>query len=413
MRTPMPAPVIDQRAIDKNQPSPEWIAELRRRFPCEPEMDRVLVRKLELRAGPGYTPVSLDELKTGTERLIRARIGDDFAIANARWLSGGASKLQMLFDLDWNDPAAGRTTTRMVLRMQPAESISETSRAVEFHAIKALAGHIAVPPTYWFDPDGSFLPYPAIVYGFAEGVAKPTAASSKVTGVGTWIPQEIRATLGGQLVRDMALLHTFDWVAADLGAIDKPASARQALEWQLNHWERVWIEDVREEVPLMRLAMGWLRRNMPDCDQLSLVHGDFRMGNFLFTEPDYRISAWLDWEYAHISDRHEDLAWTIKTVFGQIAEDGETLLVGGLVPREQFLLDYEAATGLPVDRERLRYWDIFNSFKSIAIVLGTGVRVASLGKTHQDVLVAWLAGIGYPLLEDLRGQLAGQFEGVL
>lgn len=409
-------PSMPALVIDKNRPSPEWIAELRRRFPCEPEMDRVLTRKLELRGGPGYSPVSLDALKAGTEALIRARIGDDFTIANARWLSGGASKLQMVFDLDWNDPAGGtggRTTTRMVMRMQPAESISETSRAIEFQAIKALAGVLPVPPTYWVDPDGSFLPYPAIVYGFAEGVAKPSASSSKVSGVSTSIPPEVRTTLGPQFVRDMARLHTFDWAAADLGAIDKPASARQALEWQLNHWERVWIEDAHEEIPLMRLAMGWLRRNIPECDQLSLVHGDFRVGNFLFTEPDYRISAWLDWEYAHISDRHEDLAWTIKSVFGQIAEDGHTFLVGGLIPREAFLADYAAATGLPVDPEKLRYWDIFNSFKSIAIVLGTGCRVASLGKTHQDVLVAWLAGIGYPLLEDLRSQLAGQFEGVL
>ncbi len=312
----------------------------------------------------------------------------------------------MVFDLDWNDAATGgRTTTRMVMRMQPAESISETSRAIEFDAIKALAGHIPLPPAYWVDPEGSFLPYPAIVYGFAEGVAKPTASTSKVTGVGTAIPPEIRDTLGQQLVRDMAQLHTFDWAAADLGAIDKPTSARQALDWQLNHWERVWTEDVREDVPLMRLAMGWLRRNIPECDRLSLVHGDFRVGNFLFTEPDYRVSAWLDWEYAHISDRHEDLAWTIKTVFGQLAEDGTTFLVGGLTPREQFLAEYEAASGLPVDPVRLRYWDILDSFKSITIVLATGCRVASLGKTHQDVLVAWLSGIGYPLLEDLRTQL--------
>ena len=46
-------------SIDKNKPSPEWIASLRKRFPTEKEMDRVLTRKLERRAGPGYSPVSL------------------------------------------------------------------------------------------------------------------------------------------------------------------------------------------------------------------------------------------------------------------------------------------------------------------------------------------------------------------
>ena len=35
-----------------------------------------------------------------------------------------------------------------------------------------------VPPTYWYDADGEFYPYPAMIYGFAEGVAKPSATTS-------------------------------------------------------------------------------------------------------------------------------------------------------------------------------------------------------------------------------------------
>ena len=87
---------------DKNKPSAEWIAALRRRFPCEREVDRVLTRKMERRAGPGYSPVSLASLVRGTESLIRAEVNEPFGIADARWLSGGASKLQMAFTLTWN-----------------------------------------------------------------------------------------------------------------------------------------------------------------------------------------------------------------------------------------------------------------------------------------------------------------------
>ena len=60
--------------IDKNRPTPEWIAQLRERLPCETEMDRVLTRKLQRRAGPPYTPVSLDTLIQGTDALIRSQI---------------------------------------------------------------------------------------------------------------------------------------------------------------------------------------------------------------------------------------------------------------------------------------------------------------------------------------------------
>src|SRR5262252_2006311 len=166
--------------IDKNRPSPEWLAHLRTRYPTEREIDRILTRRLERRAGPGYSPLPLQRLVDGTRALIAAHHQGPFAIHDARWLSGGASKLQMAFTLDWERPGVGRERTRMVTRMEPAESIVETSRLREFQLIRAVQSTVPVPPVYWCDPHGEHLPYPALVYGFAEGVAKPTAATAGV-----------------------------------------------------------------------------------------------------------------------------------------------------------------------------------------------------------------------------------------
>lgn len=391
--------------VDKNHPSPEWIAQIRARFPCETEIDRVLTRKLERRSGPPYQQLTLAALQAGTEALLRSQIQDDFTISDARWMSGGASKLQVAFTLRWNAPAVGPSVTPLVLRMEPSEAITETSRLREFQLIKAMQGVVPVPPTYWMDPYGEFLPYPAIVYGFAQGVTKPTQSSGGVSGVGTYLPPAMRPTLGEDFVQHLARIHTFDWRTADLSAYDVPANGRQAAEWNLNHWERVWEEDVNEDIPLMRLAMGWLRRNLPPVDHLSIVHGDYRVGNFLFTEPEHRITAWLDWELAYLGDRHEDLTWAIKAPFGHLHEDGKTFLVGSLMPLEEFLSRYEQASGLAVNRKTLQYYDILNSYKCVAITLATGYRAPRNGKTHQDVLVGWLSGISYPLLEELRTQL--------
>ncbi len=391
--------------VDKNRPSDAWIESIRKRLPCESEIDRVLTRKLRRRSGPPYTPVTLNSLVEGTQKLLQSQLREPFEITEARWLSGGASKLQMAFVLRWNQPGAGASATPMVLRMEPSESISETSRLREFQLIKAMEGVLPVPPTYWIDASGEFLPYPAIIYGFAEGVAKPTLSSSHVTGVGTFIPPPLREPLGLQFVGHLATLHSFDWRQADLGAFDKPAPGTQALEWNLNHWERIWEEDAHEDVPLMRLAMGWLRRNMPPVDHVSLVHGDYRVGNFLFTEHDSRISAWLDWELGYLGDRHEDISWATKTIFGHYAEDQKTFLVGGFMPRERFFEEYERRSGLKVNARTLKYYEVLNNYKGIAITLATGYRAPRNGKTHQDVLVAWLAGISYTLLEELRVQL--------
>jgi aminoglycoside phosphotransferase (APT) family kinase protein len=391
--------------VDKDRPSAEWIGELRRRFACEPELDRVLTRKMQRRAGPPYVPISLASLVEGVKKLLSRQLSDPFELSGPRWLSGGASKLQMAFELDWTQPDVGKTRSSMVLRMEPPESITETSRLREFQIIRAFSGGVPVPPTYWVDVDAEFLPHPAIIYGYSQGVTKPTASVSGVTGVGTKMPPSLRATLGPQFVEHLARIHTFDWRGADLSAFGKPQPGTQALEWQLNRWERVWEEDANEDVPLMRLAMAWLRANMPAVDRVGVVHGDYRVGNFLFTEDDSRISAWLDWELSYLGDRHEDLAWAAKDIFGHPDETGKTFLVGGLLPRDSFFAAYQQLSGLTVDPKRLQYYDLFSNYKSVAIVLATGIRAPRNGKTHQDVLVAWLAGISYLLLDQLRTQL--------
>ncbi|HUA36262.1 MAG TPA: phosphotransferase family protein [Candidatus Binataceae bacterium] len=174
---------------------------------------------------------------------------------------------------------------------------------------------------------------------------------------------------------------------ANLSAFDKPAPSVEAVEWELNHWERVWEEDANEDIPLMRLAMSWLRGNMPPVDHISVVHGDYRTGNFLFTEHDTKISAWLDWEMAYLGDRHADLAWATNRLLGHMAEDHETFLAGGFMPREEFFAAYEKASGLAVIPKVLTFYDIFGSYKIVVICLATGYRAPRNGKTHQDVLL--------------------------
>ncbi|MES2682000.1 MAG: phosphotransferase family protein [Pseudomonadota bacterium] len=389
--------------IEKSRPSPEWIAALRRRFPTEREVDRVLTRKLERRAGPGFIPLQLETLVKGAESLIRAHIGSNFKLSDARWLSGGASKLQMAFTLDWAPPGKAREVTPMVLRMEPAESIVETSRLREFELIRAFEGIVPVPPVYWCDSLGEHLPYPGLVYGFAQGVAKPSASSSGVSGLGTQLPPELRQKLVPQFVDCLAKIHTRDIASAGLTAFDIPSAGTQCAEWGVNWWERVWEEDSDEDSPLVRLCAGWLRQNMPKLDRASIVHADYRVGNFLFTEHDSRISAWLDWELGKVGDRHQDLAWTTSSGFATRDTDGETVLVCGLMPENAFFEAYEKASGLSINPKTVHWYKVFNNFTILVLLLATGYRIAKGGKTHQDVLVTWLMGISAMLQEEMRG----------
>ncbi len=389
-------------ALDKDQPSLLSIAALRARFPCEAEIDRVLTRKMTLRAGAGYTTQSLAALVDGTAALIHTHIGNDFTISAARWLTGGASKLQMAFTLHWTPAGSTSQQTAMVLRMQPAESLVESSRRREFEVLAAVQGVVPVPPVYWNDADATYLPYPAIVYGFVPGVTKPREATSQATGMGTHMASHWREALGPQFVSCIARVHRHPLDLSALPSFDLPAPGTASIEFALNHWERVWEEDADEDIPLMRLAAGWLRRNMPACAKPVLLHGDYRMGNFLFTEHDAQITAILDWEMARIGDHHFDIAWAVNPAYGVYAEDGKTLLVGGLLPEPEFLARYEQESGLTIDATTLHYYKVYCGWLQGVIAIGTAWRIAHNGKTHQDVLAAWIVGIGPKLLAELR-----------
>ena len=111
--------------------------------------------------------------------------------------------------------------------------------------------------------------------------------------------------------------------------------------------------------PVFELAMRWLLLNMPEPLPPTLVHGDFRMGNILMDEKG--LVAALDWELAHLGDPAEDLGWLCVRSW----RFGGAGAVGGLGAREALL----AAHGGGIDAARLRYWEIFGTFKWGAICL--------------------------------------------
>ena len=385
-------------AVNKSAPDAAWIEDLRRRFPVERELDRILTEKMRKRAGPGYTGIDLGMIAQGLDRLLEARIGRPFEVRDLRWLGGGASKLQAVFDLH----RAHSKSEKLVLRMELPEGNVATSRRREFDIMRAMAGTLPVPQVHWIDAYAEFLPHPAIVSSFVTGVTKPTNRVSQVTGLGIDFGPELRGRLGRQVVKHMATMHRWDWRAAELPSFDTPQLGTQALQWQYNFWRRTWEEDAPQEEPLMSVAAMWLADHMPAIDALSLVHGDARAGNFLFDESSSQITAWLDWELARIGDRHDDLAFLLLRSMGHYAEDRTTFLANGLMPEEELIAEYEAAYGAPVDRRRLEYYQVFHAWRCSIILLAAGSRAVMGGKTNQDMTMTIMLGFGGRMLDELR-----------
>jgi len=392
----------------RDTPDASFDARMRQWYPTEREMEAILARKLTHRARPAPAAVSLQDLTGWLRAFLRPRLEGDFEITDQRWFAGGASKIQMGFTLSARLPGAARhEPLRLVVRMEPAESLNSTSRAREFQLLRACEPHLPVPHAYWVDDQAEHFPEPALIYAFAEGVTKPSRTQSgALSGIGTQFGPELRAVLGPQFVAHLGRLHALPSEGPGFEAFDRPATGTvQSALWQLNRARRVWEEDRHGDLALMEVAADWLEEHLPELDRVSLLHGDYRSGNFLFDEATGRITSVLDWERGYLGDRHRDLAWAASRVFGCLAEDGRTFLASGLVPLEQFFEDYERASGLRVDEARLHWYTLFNAWQVAVAALATSHRVVRLGKSHQDILLASTEAVGYGALEILRREL--------
>jgi aminoglycoside phosphotransferase (APT) family kinase protein len=379
----------------RDRPTDELIATLRSAYPTEREVDKMLTRKMRRRSGPSYQRPTLDEMAKHLDVFLEHALGGtDFKVSDLHWFTGGVSKIQIGFTLDREAPGEGRRSDHMVIRMDPSEGSNATSRAREFELLNVVKHVVPVPETFFLDAEGTWFPEPALIYAFVDGVTKPrTTESGKISGLGTQFGPDYRAKLAPQYLRHLAALHTMDVADRTFDTLDVPeVGTTQAAGWMVNHALRTWEEDRGEDFPLMEVAASWLRDNLPTLDHLSVVHGDFRSGNFLFDDETGEIQAWLDWERGLLGDRHRDLAWITLPTMGHYDAD-HRYWVCGLIPLDEFFAEYTRVSGLLVDPERLRFYQVLNCFTIIVSTMASNYRIARLGKSHQDILLTRVEGL--------------------
>jgi aminoglycoside phosphotransferase (APT) family kinase protein len=124
------------------------------------------------------------------------------------------------------------------------------------------------------------------------------------------------------------------------------------------------LDSFGEPHPAFELALRWLAERLPASERTTVVHGDYRNGNFIVGTDGIR--AVLDWELVHIGDPWEDLAWvcTRSWRFGGAGE------VGGVGSRDELYDAYERTSGIPVDRAAVHWWEVMSSVKWGVMTIG-------------------------------------------
>lgn len=273
---------------------------------------------------------------------------------------------------------------RLVLRRQPAAGLLEPyDLRPQVAAMRALQGVMQVPPLLWFEQDCAVLGAPFYVMGFVEGdVPLPMMAPGAELPIAD---PATREALARDLAVNLAALHRFDWRGGAFDIFAAPRGPREAAQMQIAVWAGYYRRSRPDPSPMLERALRELDRRacaIAEEGPVSIVHGDFRTGNFLRSGT--RVMAVLDWELVHLGDPMEDLAWACSRLWR-----GQTDLAGLLVPRARFIELYREAGGGEVDAARIAFYDLLAAVKMAAIML-TGIRAFGDGRTD-DVRMAIFA----------------------
>lgn len=258
----------------------------------------------------------------------------------------------------------GRARAFVLRKDAPATIGTSRPRAEEFLVIAAAhrAG-VRVPEPVGFCDDPAVVGAPFALVALVEGV-----------GLGPRIVKETalggdRARLAGALGAELARIHAIRPPRDDLRFLgEPPADPAGAVIASL----RATLDRLQARRPALEWGLRWAERHAPSCSAVTLVHGDYRTGNYLVDAGG--LAAILDWEFAGWGDPHADLGWFCAPPWRFGRPDLEA---GGIAPRAAFYAGYEAAGGAAIDDAAVRYWEVVAQLRWAVIALEQGHRHVS------------------------------------
>ncbi|MGH3029018.1 MAG: phosphotransferase family protein, partial [Gaiellaceae bacterium] len=208
-----------------------------------------------------------------------------------------------------------RGSDQWVLRRPPTGNLLPTAHDVlrEYRFISALYGKARVPRPVIACDDNTVIGAPFYLMERVPG-----------TEIRDSIPAPYdnpagRRQMAEEMIDTLVELHAVDWRETGLKAPSTPYLQRTVDRWN-SQWEMT--RPRTRALPGLDLVASWLREHMPEEQQATVVHGDFKLDNVLFDRDEPRLLAMLDWELATIGDPLADLGWLLSTWTGGSAETG-------------------------------------------------------------------------------------------
>jgi aminoglycoside phosphotransferase (APT) family kinase protein len=218
----------------------------------------------------------------------------------------------------------------------------------------------------------------------------------------------LQRQMGLSMVDALAALGAVDPEAAGLAHLGRPDGW---LDRQVGRWQSQlssYAEFDGWPGPLAGVdALGdWIARHVPARWDAGLIHGDFHLGNVMFSPVEPRVAAVVDWELATIGDPLLDLGHLLATWPGS-TDPRRTALptpMPGLADRDTIIERY--AAGSRRDLAAIDWYQALACYRLAIILEGTYAR-ARAGRAPMPVGER-LHGAAEFLIEQGLGLVAAQ-----
>jgi aminoglycoside phosphotransferase (APT) family kinase protein len=193
-----------------------------------------------------------------------------------------------------------------------------------------------------------------------------------------------RRRISLELVDSLAEVHSVDWHACGLEGFGKPSGY---LERQLRRFGGLWEFNKTRELPVVQEIGEWLAANLPESPAATIVHGDYRLGNTMFSDrAPARLIAIFDWEMATLGDPLADLGYLTVT-WAEPGQPARTMFDRwvvtkneGFLSRDELIARYEERAGR--EAPDLRWYQALAMWKAAVFMEGNYKR--SLAGTTDD-----------------------------
>ena len=253
-----------------------------------------------------------------------------------------------------------------VLRRKPPGKLLPKAHAVdrEYKVITALyETDVPVPKTYGLCEDDSVVGTPFFLMEYVDGTVYWDHMLPKCS------PEE-RALIYKNKNKVIASLHGVNYKKVGLEDYGKSGNY---VARQVNTWTRQYLASETENIDEMNKLIEWLPKNIPEDDETSIVHGDFRLDNMIYSNFD--VVGVLDWELSTLGHPIADfcyhcLTWRTLPNF----HDHAKLEDLGIPNEMQYRDMYSEQTGKDLSQD-WEFYMVYSLFKVAAICQGILGRV--------------------------------------